>query len=242
MPVAVADVAPRQALTWRDLARPGVHVIRDLWKPFVAIQFCGLLIVVAFFTLESVKASMLHVAEWKRQGGYAFSAVTMAFAGGVVPEVFKFLTGVDRSFHVERLRHMLFNMCLFACTGMIVDGYYRLITLLLGDSNAIRIVLTKVLIDQFAFTPLLGSVMIPLAYTWRSTRYCLRTTARQLGRRWYLTRVVPVLLPCWAYWIPMTCLMYSLPASLQFAFGAVGSAASATIMTAAAIRAMGAAR
>ena len=73
--------------------------------------------------------------------------------------------------------------------------------------------------------------MVALAYTWREHRYNVRRTFAALGRHWYVTRVLILLLPCWAYWIPMTSLMYSLPPSLVFVFGAFASAAASLMLT-----------
>ncbi|MBW7929038.1 MAG: hypothetical protein H3C58_13330, partial [Fimbriimonadaceae bacterium] len=37
--------------------------------------------------------------------------------------------------------------------------------------------------------------------------------------------IVPALIPCWAFWIPILICVYSLPANLQFVFALLAEAA-----------------
>jgi hypothetical protein len=97
-------------------------------------------------------------------------------------------------------------------------------------------VVGKVLIDQFLYTTLIGVPLISLSYTLRKVRYHPLIAARHLNVRWYEREVLPVLVTCWAYWLPMTILMYTLPATLTFVYGMVASAASSTLLTAVAGR------
>ena len=50
-----------------------------------------------------------------------------------------------------------------------------------GDSTAVGTVVLKVIVDQFIYTPILGVVVIALAYTWREHRFSLRRTFAALG-------------------------------------------------------------
>ena len=47
---------------------------------------------------------------------------------------------------------------------------------------------------------------------------------------------MPVLVVCWAYWLPMTSLMYTLPPKLTFVYGLIASAASSVLLVAVAGR------
>jgi len=222
--------------TLAALVHPGLVAIRRLWLPFLLIQLCGLALVLSYFRSPALQAMCDHLASIKRTGGYAFAALAMGVASGFVPEIFKLITGIDRTLTRQRFRNAAFNFATFAVIGVGCDAFYRLLAYLLGDSNAVHIVVMKVLADQFAFSPLFGTTMIAAAYTLREHRYRLGATVRSFGVAWYLSRALPVLIPSWCYWLPMTCLMYSLPASLTFAFNVLAGAASAMLLVAVAER------
>lgn len=218
------------------IAKPGFDAVRRLWLPFLLIQLCGFAIVVAYFNSPGVRAFCERLALLKASGGLLFSSITMAIGGGVVPEIFKFVSGVDRTLNAQRLRDLLFNSALFGIAGIFVDTFYTLLAGWFGDNNSPGTVAIKVIADQFGYTPLIGIPWIAVLYTWREHRFHPLPTVRSLGVAWYISRVVTLLFPCWAYWLPMTTLMYSLPASLTFVFGAIANAASATILIAVAER------
>jgi len=218
------------------IAQPGIDALRKLWLPFVLIQACGLAVVIAYFNLEPFKRFCEMLARLKQAGGYPFAALAMGLASGVAPDVFKFITNVDRSVDQKRLRNLGFNFALFCISGVFVDAFYRLMAYAFGSTNTPTVVAAKVCTDQFVYTPLIGVAWIALAYTFREHRYQTGPTLRSLGVAWYVSRVATLLLPCWAYWIPMTTLMYSLPSTLTFVFGVCASAAAATLLIAVAER------
>jgi hypothetical protein len=219
--------------TLRSLAKPGIDSLKQTWKPFLLIQLCGLVMVIAYFTVPSVKAICDVAGAWNDRAGVLGAAILMPIMCGIVPEIFKFITNVDRTFTFARLRTMLFHMLLFCCGGMAVAIYYAWINeQFVGVRPAIAVP-AKVLLDQLLYTTIIGIPLMALFFTVRDFGWSFY---KQLGPTWYLNRVVPLLLPCWAYWFPMCFLMYALPGSLTFVFGAVASAASATLLTATAAR------
>jgi len=222
--------------TFAALIHPGLVAIRRLWVPFLLIQFCGLVVVLSYFNSEHFRTFCDRLAELKQAGGYAFAALTLGVACGIGPEVFKFISGIDRTFTRERACNTAFNFFLFALIGIWADAFYRSLAYLLGPSDSVKIVAMKVAADQFLYSPTLGTVFIAVAYTWREHRYRLIPTIRSMGGAWYLSRALPMLLPSWCYWIPMACLMYSLPPSLTFVFNALAGAASAMLLVSVAER------
>jgi hypothetical protein len=213
------------------LALPGLRSLKRNWPAIVALQSAGLMIVVAYYSADGFRAFCDVLAGLKARGGFPAAAGILAFVSGFVPEVAKYVFKIDRSLNRARWRHMAFNCLMYGMIGMMVDAFYRGVAHVVGDEVSVTKVAIKVAADQFLYTPLLGVMSIALAYTWREYRYDLRRTFAALGPHWYLTRVVILLLPCWAYWIPMTSLMYMLPASLTFVFSAASSAAAALLLT-----------
>ena len=230
MPIDAA-VAEDSPLSWDRTVRPALLAIRKLWLPFVLLQSCGLGLVLAYYYWPAVRAGCDALAVWKVRGGYAFSATLMAFSSGLVPEVFKFITGVDRQTDRRRANDLLFVMAIYAVSGMLTDGFYRLLPLIYGSGVGLRTIVAKVLTDQFVYTPVLGVGLIAIPFAWRRLNYDTPRLLRQMGPRWYAQTYVPMLLPCWAYWIPMTSLMYALPPSLTLCFGATASGAISLVYT-----------
>lgn len=216
--------------TLREIALPGLRAIRSLWRPFLAIQLCALGVVVAYFNSEGFREGCAVLAEMKSRGGVLFAAAALAFASGVAPEIFKFATGDDRSLTAARFRLIGFNICLYACMGVIVERFYWVLSITLGDEPTLGLIVSKVLLDQLVFTPLCGIFLIGLAFTWREHHFSLRRTFAVLGWAWYLRRVGSLLIPTWCYWFPMATLMYMLPAGLTFVFSATASAAATLVI------------
>ena len=227
---------PPVPTTLAAIAAPGIAAMRKLWLPFVLLQACGLAVVIGYFNVPAVHDFCDRVGQWKAAGGYAFSAVLLSIAGGLTPEVFKLITRADDRSPSQRLRDTAFNCAMYLWGGVQSDAFYRALAVLVGTRATVGTILAKVSIDQFLWTPLLGAGFISLAYTFREHRYRPIDTLRSLGVAWYISRVGTLLLPCWAYWVPMTCLMYALPTSLTFVFGAFATAAAATVLIAIAAR------
>ncbi|HEV7301330.1 MAG TPA: hypothetical protein VGN72_18350 [Tepidisphaeraceae bacterium] len=224
-----APLPPRIGLA--ALALPGLRSLKRNWPAIVALQAVGLGVVVAYYSAEPFRAFCNVLADWKTRGGFLAAALLMATVSGLVPEIAKYVFGIDRTLGRKRWRHVAFNCLLYGVLGVLVDAYYRVAMYVVGDEVTLAKVAIKVAADQFLYTPLLGMGVLALAYTWREYRYNLQRTFAALGPHWYVTRVVILLLPCWAYWIPMTSLMYSLPSSLVFVFGAAASAAASLLLT-----------
>lgn len=218
--------------TLRPFVLPALVQLRRLWMPFVAIQSLGLAAVLAFFYVPGVDRAFGRLAEWKAAGGVAFAAAALAFACGVVPEIFKAITGVDRRLTRDRLSFTLHGVVLFAVIGITADAFYSGLARTLGEGRSPGVVILKTAIDQFVWSPLVSLPIIVFSFTLRKHGYRVIAAARELGVAWYLREVVPTLVINLAYWVPMGLLMYTLPPTLVFVYSAMASAASATLITA----------
>ncbi len=216
----------------RSSIEPGLQTLHKLWKPFVAIELLGLAIVLSYFNWPPVTAVFDRIAEVKAKVGIAFAAIAMPIACGLLPEVFKSLTRVERGWPRSRLTFMLHNSLLFVVLGVIVEFFYLWMNGWLGTSKTAGTVIAKVCIDQFVYSTFFAVPAITFSFNWRRRDYQLGAALRDVDANWFLREVVPVLLVNWAYWIPMGTLMYTLPTKLTFIYGVIGNAASATLLTA----------
>lgn len=216
--------------TFRSLIAPGIQAVRHSWPAFLLLQSLALLLVLGYFYSDRVAAACGGLADLKLRMGLIYSALAAVVAGVLLPESAKALVLGQRTFDRTRRRHIVFMLFAFAGNGIITDLQYRGFAILFGHDNAPVTVVSKVLFDQFITTPIYGVPYWILLYGLRAHRYHPGRLLAELSPRWYLTRVLPLLLPCWCYWIPMTLMIYSLPGPLQLSLFAMAMAAWSVVM------------
>lgn len=221
---AVAAVSRRPAYLTAALL-PAVHALSRYWKPFLLIQFAALCLVLAHYLLPHVAAVLAVVGEWRNRGGVLAAALAGAVAGGLLPEIAKLLTGTDHRPPAQRLHDTAFNLAFFAISSTVVYYFYLLQSHLFGDTPDFATVAKKVAVDQLLFTVFWATPFGLVMFTLKACHYSLPRVARALAPRHLKLRVPSLLLPCWAFWIPMTTLIYCLPAELQFALFSLALAA-----------------
>ena len=204
---------------------PGVEAVRRNWRPFVAIQAVALACVLLYFNSESAQDVAGTLAAWRNAAGVLGAMLVTAVAGAILPEIARRLTQPGHRFNRERFGETSYLFVVFFLNGGVVDYFYRTLAWLFGASNDPVTVAKKVACDMLIFSPVIALPLIALAFGWRRHRYRVGPTLGELSPRWYARRVVPMLLPAWAYWTPMVCMIYSLPTELQFVLFAFAMAA-----------------
>jgi hypothetical protein len=193
----------------------GAAALRRFWRPFLLIQGAALALVLGYHFSPVVRAACERVGVWKTSGGLLFAVCSGAIAGGLLPELAKALAARSLAGLRGRGDAVAFNTVFFAFNGMVIDLFYRLEATLFGSQASLRTVITKTVFDQFVFTPL-WLVFITLLFLWRQRGFSLKATLPALRDRFYRTRVVPLLIPNWFFWLPMVSIIYALPVPLQF--------------------------
>jgi hypothetical protein len=206
-------------ISFRSWTTPGLAAVRRYWRPFLLLQSCALALVIAYYASSNdgpVRTVCRNLSHVKQTYGILFVALSAAFAGAILPEITKVLALGERRFDHARWANIAFALAAFAFHGFITDYQYRLLALLFGHDASFATAIKKVLADQFGTTPLYGVPYWVLVYGWKNHGFHVGRTLRELGPRWYLSKVMPLLIPAWAFWIPMTLLIYILPGELQF--------------------------
>jgi hypothetical protein len=208
----------------------GLSAIRRFARPFIVIQSLAVGLVTAYRLDPGFRRGCASLAELRTRGGLSFSALAGAVAGGVLPELMKWLVSPRTHRFRGRRGEILFNLAFFTLNGVVIDRFYRGLAWLFGaGAGSLASVAGKVAIDQFVFTPVWLLAIVAL-YTWRGAGFRLRPTLAVVRPGFYRARVVPLLLPNWAFWIPMTSAIYALPAALQFLLFTLALAAWSLIM------------
>jgi hypothetical protein len=194
------------------------------------IQAAAFGLVIAYRASGAVRAACAALAEVKRAGGLPFSAAAAAVAGGLLPEVAKLVADPRRRGALRgRGGEVAFNTAFFALNGVVVDLFYRLAAIVFGRVATPGTVVEKVAFDQFVFTPTWLFVIVAI-FTWRQCHFSFAATRAEIGPGFYRRRVLPLLVPNWCFWIPMTSIIYALPAPLQFLLFVLALAAWSLIM------------
>lgn len=195
--------------------RPGLRAIQDHLKPFVLIQVCAIILVVAYYQSEVLRSGASTLAQWKAQGGLVFSALSTAFAAVVLPELFKAATRDPKRYG---FRELLFNALFFGFVGILVDWFYNFQTLLFGAEVTVAVVAKKVLFDQAFFSFCISNPLGITLFQWRDLGFDTKATYQALRGNFLRQRLLPLFMVCFAYWVPLICCIYAMPLSLQFVF------------------------
>ena len=223
------DARPRL----RDLARPGVAAVRANWRPFVLLQLAALAVVVLYYNVDAARRAVDAAGRLRAEWGVAFTMLAAAVAGGLLPEVAKAVTRTGWR-PGGRRGELLFLIALFAFNGALVDGFYWSLGATVGEGTDAGTVVVKMLVDMLGFTPAIALPLVMLAFAWRRHGFRIAAVTAEVRSAgvggWYLRRVVPLLLPDWAFWGPMVLLIYAMPGGLQVVMWAGALAAWSLVM------------
>jgi hypothetical protein len=209
---------------FRVAIAPALIAVRKRAATFVAIQVCGIVLVVSYYASAGLRAALDVVAQTKAHNDVLFALVGSAVAGAVVPEVARTLAG-DRLWTEERFRSFVHVAFTFAINGLALDLFYQFLAVVVGRGTDWATVLPKMACDMFLFTPFLSLPIFLVMVILREEGWNLRRFARRIDRTLIPDRVIPILIPCWCYWLPLQACLYSLPLNLQYPFALVCMAA-----------------
>ncbi len=210
-PATPTPLLPRLS-PWRQ----GLAAARANAIPAVALTAAGVALLAGYYFHAPTHRAMERVADVKRQWGLLFSLVSTAIFAGLLPVLLQQI--VPNLPHRAALRHLPFFLLLWGYRGVETDLFYRLQAHLFGDVAEARVVIIKLVLDLGFYTPVWCTPMVVVAYLWKDCGFSLAEARRRLGRRWYVARVVPVLIANNAIWLPGVAILYSLPLALQMPF------------------------
>jgi hypothetical protein len=187
--------------------------VRDHIRPFLLIQVCVVALVLAYYNVPAVAAFADGLADQKAKGGLLFVFISTAFAGVILPEVFKIAARDDRRLLGAEL---LFMIVVFGLNGLIVDTLYRFLGVLFGNDNTFTTVATKVVVDQTIASPFIFMPYFVLMMLWRHFGFRFSAVREELKRESLVRKIWPALVVGWFFWIPALSGIYAMPQKLQF--------------------------
>jgi hypothetical protein len=194
----------------------GLRAARANLVPALLIQAAVVSVVLAYYLWEPARAWLERLAEFKRGGGYPFSLVAGAAAGGLLPELLTVAVFQRRRVRRENLSGLAFGACFWGVMALVVDLFYHLQALLFGPGSDLATVFKKTVVDQFVFTPFVTIPFTVVVLEWKQAGYSLGAVSRALGRGFYRRKVLPAVVSGIGFWLPVVVLVYCLPLPLQF--------------------------
>jgi len=193
----------------------GLRAARANLLPGLILQGIMLGLLLAYYLYPPTTRLLDQLAELKGKWGYAYSAASAIIAGAVIPEVMRVLVIQKGKMRLKNLTDLLFTAPFWCMMGLIVDAFYRGQAAVFGSGVEFRVVAAKVLVDQLLYSPLIASPLTCWLYDWKNSGYRMSGMGRYLTAAYVRDVIVPVIFANWGVWIPVVCVLYSLPSLLQ---------------------------
>lgn len=194
----------------------GLRAARANLVPALVIQTAVVSVVLAYYFWEPARSWLARLAEFKSEGGYLFSLVSGALAGGLLPELLTVAVFQRWRVRRENLDSLVFGACFWGVMGMVVDALYRAQAFAFGDGVDVSTVLKKAAFDQFVFTPFVTIPLTVVVFEWRHAGYRFSGMPRVLSLDFYMQKILPTVVSGIGFWLPVVLLVYCLPLPLQF--------------------------
>lgn len=202
-----------------DAILPGIRAVRSHWRPILVIQIVALIIVLAYYRSDSLQQQFSVLSSLRNQYGPCFAFCAGFLAGSAIPELARLVS----RHKLTPWRGALFNGFVYGSLSIFINAFYQLQARWFGDGIDAGTLALKTLVDMGLASPL---VFIPYAvflFEWRKSGWS--GAKRMLKPRGYRDLVLPALIPCWFFWIPVLLCVYAMPTDLQFSLSTLAEAA-----------------
>lgn len=204
----------------RGALNEALKALRTNLLPGLLLQTLMALMGAAYLWNNTARHAFEELAVIRSHWGLFFSFFGTSFASALLPEVLRLLlprTKQDEGAPTLGAR-LLFAIPFWGLIGMQVDLFYRLQYLLFGPSDSVLVIVKKVLVDAFIYCPLLAVPQVVCILLWKDHGFTFHGFRNHTPIRFYALKIFPVLMANWMVWIPLICIIYSLPAALGVPF------------------------
>ncbi|MHC4984709.1 MAG: hypothetical protein ACYTFO_01000 [Planctomycetota bacterium] len=185
--------------------------------PAVFLWAAAVALILLYSFVPPVKDALDELARFKDRWGYAFSAISTPIFAVVLPLAIQRAARAlgSKLIEPEPLIHVPLLAAFWAYRGAEIDLLYRLQDLAWGAGQAGWQLGVKVLIDQGVYVLCWAVPTMVVMLLFKECGYSIGRTRRELGKRWYRARCVPILVVNWVVWLPAVAVLYSLPQGLR---------------------------
>ena len=195
--------------------------IRANLIPGLLLQSVMAAMAIAYLFHPASRHAFESLAILRSQWGLFFSFLGTSFGSAILPELLRPILPGSANSEKEAPgpgSRLLFGIPFWGLIGMQVDLFYRLQYLLFGPSTSIPVIVKKVLVDAFIYCPLLAIPQVVCIFLWSDHGFTFHGFKGHLPVHFYALKVFPVLVANWMVWIPLICIIYSLPPALGIPF------------------------
>lgn len=192
----------------------GLRGARANLVPGLALQVFALALVLAYYWHEPTRALLTRLSVWRGEVGVMFAIVSTALVGGLLPFLYLKSNPATRSLYPWAYGWAV--TAFWGYKGFEIDLWYRVLAWAVGEGNSAGTVLTKMALDQFVYCPLVAVPLTIAVYDWCEHDFNFSVFFADLrAPRWYMRRVLPLLISNLGVWVPAVCIIYALPTPLQ---------------------------
>lgn len=194
--------------------KAGLRGARANLVPGLVLQAFALALVLGYYFAPGVADALRHLETFRERVGITYSILSTALFGGLIPWIYL------KANPATRLRYTaaqgLALIAFWGYKGVEMHFLYGGMAELFGHDNALRTVVTKVLVDQLVYCPLLAVPGMWLAYKWVEGHFAIAPILESIRTRGFVMReFVPVLIANLGVWLPTVSIIYTLPTVLQ---------------------------
>lgn len=207
--MSAASTSPNEA-PWAA----GLRSAKANLLPGFILQVFALSLVLAYYFHASTRAWCEKLSIVRQEQGFLFSIVSTAFFGGILPGLYLKLMPATRSRY--DYKQLAFLVGVWAYRGFEVDLFYSVLARVIGSAATPGVVITKVIFDQFVYSPLIAVPVTYFIYFWCESHFNTRALIADVrSPNWYKRKVLPMLISNLGVWLPAVAIIYSLPSPLQ---------------------------
>ncbi len=216
--------AQKETFSIHAATAPGIAAVKHNWAPFLLMQGLAATLVFTYYRSTGLREATESLQHLKETGGVRFDLVSGSISGGLLPSIARAVTGKVKAFDRTFWLDTLFNAFVYAIVAIQVDFFYRYQGIWFGTDIHVLTLVKKTVVDMGLFSPFLCIPTAVILFEWRKAGFSLKALLSEMRAQFYLTKVVPTLIPCWAFWIPMLFCVYAMPPNLQLPLSQVGEA------------------
>ena len=197
----------------------GVAAVKRIAVPAAFIQAAMLVMALSYFFYPvSHQFFKAFIQIRDNIGALQFSFLSM----GVIAVIAEYLNA--RSISQKAgfnwnvfLKNSAFGFIVFGVLGLITDLFYLFQNELWKTLPASFQIPAKVLTDQIVYTVLFANPYQTFLYVLKDCGFNRLKFVQRVTpfKTFYVSEVLAVLITNWAFWVPTTCILYSLPLELQ---------------------------
>ena len=202
--------APSSLTRW---VQPCIAGVKSNFRAGLVLQAFALVLLLAYGLSMETRAMLDQVGDLKLKHGYAYSSVSTAVFGGLIPFLVLLAAGKVRA--DQRAWVLLFYIGFWLWKGAEIDALYRAQARWFGEDTDAVTIITKTAVDQFIYNPLWAGPTQMMFFLWKDSGFSASGVREALERESFWLRLAVVLVSTWVVWIPAVAIIYCLPSALQ---------------------------